>query len=140
MTAIVLMDTGVLVAYLKKEDNFHQWPKQELGKLQPPLLSCEAVITESCFLLRQTYQGYDKILGLLQTGQIQLPMRLDQECEAIRKMMNKYQSVPMSLADACLVRMAELYENSKILTLDSDFFIYRKSNNKIIPLIIPQPC
>jgi predicted nucleic acid-binding protein len=51
--------------------------------------------------------------------------------------MQRYASVPMSLADACLVRMSEVYENSQIITLDSDFTIYRKQRNQTIPVIMP---
>ncbi len=52
-------------------------------------------------------------------------------------LLTRYQSVPISLADACLVRMAEQYEASFILTLDSDLRIYRKNRNEIIPVIMP---
>ncbi len=137
MDRVILLDTGPLVAYLKNQDDWHDWTKNELAQISSPLLSCEAVIVEACFLLRNTYQGEDKVISLLKTKQIILPFRLDEEANYIQKLMGQYKSVPMSLADACLVRMAELYNNSSVFTLDSDFKIYRKNRNQAIPLIIP---
>ena len=52
--------------------------------------------------------------------------------------MQRYESVPMSLADACLVRMSEIYTDTSILTLDSDFRIYRQYKNQVIPVIMPE--
>ena len=51
--------------------------------------------------------------------------------------MQQYQSVPMSVADACLVRMSELDRNSSVLTLDPDFLIYRRNRSQNIPTIMP---
>ncbi len=137
MSQVILLDTGPLVAYLKNQDNWHNWTKNQLARISPPLLSCEAVIVEACFLLRNTYQGEKKVISLLKTKQIILPFHLDKEADYIQQLMEQYKSVPMSLADACLVRMTELYENSFVFTLDSDFKIYRKNKNQTIPLIIP---
>jgi predicted nucleic acid-binding protein len=111
--------------------------KAQLSKISAPLLTCEAVITETCFLLRKVYQGEDAILKLLNSQKLQIPFQLNQERATIRELMQRYQSVPMSLADACLVRMSELYPNSTILTLDSDFQIYRQHKSQTISLIIP---
>jgi len=51
--------------------------------------------------------------------------------------MARYQSVPMSFADACLVRMSELWPKTPVFTLDSDFRIYRRNKRQSIPLIAP---
>lgn len=135
----VLLDTGVLVALLKPQDHLHQWAKAELSTIEPPLLTSEAIITEACFLLRRTYKGEETVMSLIADKLIQIPFRLDQEAAAIKALLTRYRSVPMSLADACLVRMAEQYPNSFILTLDSDFQIYRKNQNQRIPLITSVP-
>lgn len=95
------------------------------------------MIIEACFLLRNTYNGQEIIFSLLKTGRIQIPFRLDENLEAVDELMKRYQSVPMSLADACLVRMTELYSGSELLTLDSDFSIYRKNRNQEIAIINP---
>jgi predicted nucleic acid-binding protein len=100
-------------------------------------LTCEAVITEACFLLQNLYAGEDSIFGLLRDNLLTISFHLEDEIVSINELMNRYQSVPMSFADACLVRMSELYPDSIVLTLDSDFTIYRKNRNQVISLIIP---
>lgn len=122
---------------MSKSDKFHQWAKVELSKINPPLLTCEAVVVESCFLLKSTYGVVDLIFSLLRTKQITIPFSLTNEMEEVEVLMKRYENVPMSLADACLVRMSELIPGSVILTLDSDFRIYRKNRNEAIDLIIP---
>ena len=131
----VLLDTGALVAFLKPQDQFYNWVTVELTTIEQPLLTCEAVISEACFLLRRTFAGEETVLSLIADGYIQIPFRLDEEVEVIRELMKRYRSVPMVLADACLVRMAEQYKNSAVLTLDRDFQIYRKDRNQAIPMI-----
>ena len=137
MNQKVIIDTGVLVAYLNKREELHEWAKVELNKISPPLLTCEAVIVESYFLLKNTYGVVELIFSLLRTRQITIPFSLTNEMVKIEALMKRYQNVPMSLADACLVRMSELIPGSAILTLDSDFRIYRKNRNETIDLIIP---
>ena len=122
---------------MSKSDKFHQWAKVELSKINPPLLTCEAVVVESCFLLKSTYGVVDLIFSLLRTKQITIPFSLTNEMAEVEVLMKRYENVPMSLADACLVRMSELIAGSVILTLDSDFRIYRKNRNEAIDLIIP---
>ena len=122
---------------MSKSDKFHQWAKVELSKINPPLLTCEAVVVESCFLLKSTYGVVDLIFSLLRTKQITIPFSLTNEMAEVEVLMKRYENVPMSLADACLVRMSELISGSLILTLDSDFRIYRKNRNEAIDLIIP---
>lgn len=100
-------------------------------------MTCEAVLTEVCFLLQRVNAGREKILQLVKQGYIEIPFYLSEEIEAIEKLMHRYQSVPISLADACLVRMAENYDDNSVLTLDSDFRIYRKHRNQEIPVIMP---
>lgn len=133
----VVLDTGPLVAFIDQRDRWHSWSAAELSKIESPLLTCEAVISEACFLVRTVYGGKDAIMGLLEDGLIQIPFRLAEEHSDIRELLNRYQSVPMSLADACLVRMSEMLVRSTVLTLDSDFGIYRMHRNQVIPLIYP---
>lgn len=133
----VLLDTGVLIAYLKSQDNFHAWAVSQWQLIEPPFLTCEAVIVEACFLLRNTYNGAARVFTLMEADVIKIPFRLEEESKAVAELMSRYQSVPMSLADGCLVRMSELYANSEILTLDSDFLIYRRHRNTVIPVILP---
>jgi predicted nucleic acid-binding protein len=133
----VLLDTGPLVAFVNKRENLHQWAVNQWKNIEPPLLTCEAVITEACFLLQEVYGGEDAVMGLISSGCLQIPFSLDEEIEVVRELMRRYQSIPMSLADASLVRMSELYNESIVLTIDSDFLIYRKNRNQSIGVIIP---
>ena len=137
MTGIAILDTGVLIAYLMPKDKFHVWAVSQLSQISSPVLTSEAVITEACFLAQRIYQGQETILKLIRQGHIIIPFTLTAEIEAIENFMQRYASVPMSLADACLVRMSEMYDRSPILTLDSDFRIYRKHRNQTIPVIMP---
>ncbi|MEL6384727.1 MAG: PIN domain-containing protein [Cyanobacteria bacterium J06626_18] len=133
----VILDTGPLVAALKKRDRFHAWATSVLGTVQPPLLTCESVMTEACFLLRQTYGAQETVMNLVEEGFLQVAFSVQAEANAIAALIARYQSVPMSLADACLVRMAEQLDSSSVMTLDSDFQIYRIHRNQTIALIIP---
>ncbi len=132
----VIVDTGVLVAILNKNDSYHGWAIQQFANIQPPLLTCEAIISEACFLLRR-YQQSNLLLQWLEKGVLSLPFSLQNEIQPLNILLKKYSDVPMSLADGCLVRLAEIYPQSQILTLDSDFKVYRKNGNQLISLIFP---
>ena len=132
----VLLDTGPLVAFINNRENSHDWAVNEWKKIEPPFFTCEAVITETCFILRDFYGGEDAVMSLLDTGLIQISFRLSDEIGTVRELLKRYQNVPMSLADACLVRMSELIVGSCVLTLDSDFRVYRKNKNEMMNLII----
>jgi predicted nucleic acid-binding protein len=133
----LLLDTGVLVALLSKADDFHQWATTTVTTVNQPLLTCEAVITEACFLLQRDSRSQQAVLSLVNKGALQIGFCLSDEVQAIEELITRYENVPMSVADACLVRMAELHPESTILTLDSDFRIYRKHRNQQILLITP---
>jgi predicted nucleic acid-binding protein len=102
--------------------------------LPKPFYTCESVISEALFLLKREPGGKDKALSLISEGVVQLDFSLSEELEAVRVLLKKYESVPMSLADACLVRMSEL-SNSRVFTFDSDFRIYRRFGRQRIPLV-----
>ncbi|WP_448265742.1 type II toxin-antitoxin system VapC family toxin [Nostoc sp. DSM 114159] len=102
MKQAVLLDTGPLVALVNSREQFHKWVKNQFGQIEPPLLTCESVVTEACFLLQNVYGGEAAVISFVQKGIIHLPFRLSKEA-AVDELMQRYQSVPMSLADACLV-------------------------------------
>jgi len=134
----VIIDTGPLVAFINRREHLHTWVINTLAIIEQPLLTCEAVIVETCFLLRNIYGGQETVMSLLAEGNILISMCLSQEAGVIKELLQQYQSVPMSLADACLVRMTELYPESELLTFDSDFRIYRKNRNQLISVIMPE--
>jgi predicted nucleic acid-binding protein len=133
----VIVDTGVLVALIDRRDRYHPWVTEQLTQIAPPLLTCEAVISETWFLLQRVKNGRETLLQLLGQRQVVVQFDLDAELAIVMRLLTRYQSVPVSLADAELVRMAELYPNNNIFTLDSDFQIYRKNRDRPISLLIP---
>jgi predicted nucleic acid-binding protein len=135
-TAIV--DTGPLVAFLDRSERHHGWVVKRIEELEGPLLLCEPVLTEAMYLLARFPKAQDALFGLLENGALSIAFRTDEHVPALRKLHQKYRDTPMSLADACIVRMAELYERHHVLTLDSDFSIYRKHGRVPLPLISPE--
>ena len=137
MTRGAVVDTGPLVAYFCANEARHNWAVQQFANLTPPLLTCEPVLTEACFLLTRQKVGAWRLLDSLGNGALRVALRLDAEAEAVRGLMSRYSNIPMSLADACVVRLAEIY-GLPVCTLDSDFTIYRANRRKRLGLIIPQ--
>ena len=133
----MILDTGPLVALVDGRDRDHEWAIAQSSDIEPPLLTCESVISEACFLLDQTRAGSAAVFEMLLRNAIMLNFRLSDHLKEIHALRAKYAAVPMSLADASLVRMAEQFGRSAILTLDGDFKIYRKHGRYVIPLIIP---
>lgn len=103
----LIVDTGPIVAFLNRRDRHHEWAERILGATDPPLLTCEAVISEACFLLRNVSGGPQKMMELVQRGLIDASFHLRDEVGAVQTLMMRYQELPVSFADACLLRMAE---------------------------------
>ena len=134
----IIVDTGPLVAYLDRSDLDHAWAKENFMQITRPLLTCEAVVAEALFLLRRGGIDPDGLLNMISRGLVLPDFSLATEIQPIQHLMKTYRNIPMSLADACLVRMAEVHEKSKVMTLESDFIVYRKSRRKVIPLLRPE--
>jgi predicted nucleic acid-binding protein len=132
-----LLDTGPLVAFLNRRDRYHAWAKQSLDEAEPPLLTCEAVLSEACFLLRDYERGPEAVIDLVDRGLLAVSLNLEKEAGPLKLLLARYAEVPMSLADACLVRMSELHPEAVLLTLDSDFKVYRKNRRSMVPVLIP---
>ena len=137
MMASVLLDTGILVAYLIERDRYHDWAVTTFSDLDTPAITCEAVLTEAAFLVARTRRPATLVLDYAAHSGIQIGLRLDREMTVIRALMQRYENVPMSLADACLVRLAEI-TGLPICTLDSDFAIYRAHGRRALTLITPE--
>lgn len=134
----IILDTGPLVALLDENDAHHLWALEQWGCIEQPLLTCEAVLSETCFLLRKLAPGPKAVLEAVQRGAIAVPFRLNENARRVGQLMAKYSEVPMSLADACLVCLAELYSESAVFTMDRDFRIYRKQGRAVIPVLMPR--
>jgi predicted nucleic acid-binding protein len=134
----LIVDTGPIVALLNANDRYHAWTRDILAQIEPPMITCEAVISEACFLVHRIVGGQDAVLELVARDIIKVSFSLTSELAEVRKLVDRYSSVPMSFADAYLVRMSELDEKATVLTLDSDFKIYRRNRRQVIPTITPR--
>lgn len=132
-----IADTGPIVALLNSRDQYHLWARDLFESIEPPLATCEAVISEACFLVHGLKGGARAVFGLLDRGVLDLSFRLGPHLTAVDALMSRYSSVPMSLADACLVKMSELDPKAIVLTLDSDFKIYRRNGRQVLPVAMP---
>jgi uncharacterized protein len=135
MRAIV--DTGPVVAFFDRSERHHRWTAEQVEQLDAPLLVCEPVLTEALYLLGRFPKAQDALFGLLQNGALVVAFRLEEHIAALHRLLRKYRDTPMSLADACVVRMAEIHEDHSVLTLDSDFTVYRKNGRVAITLMRP---
>ena len=122
---------------LNRADMHHPWAVSQWAQLQPPMLTCEPVVTEACHLLRNEPRGGRAVMELIDRGIVQVAFNLDENVAALIELLRKYADVPMSLADACLVCMAELHAATMVFTLDSDFRRYRKRNRQVVPVLMP---
>ena len=136
MTAAIV-DTGAIVAFFDRAERHHRWLIGCIESLEAPLLVCEPVITETMYLLARSPRAQDALFTLLEKGALKLAFRVDEHIDPLRRLMEKYRDTPMSLADACIVRMAEIHPRHAVLTLDSDFQIYRKHGRGSLALIAP---
>jgi predicted nucleic acid-binding protein len=138
MEGASLLDTGPLVSFLASGLRHHEWTVNQWKRLRPPLLTCEPVLTEAAFLLKREGHEADAIFELLERGVIRVAVDIQDEQADLRALMRRYRNRPMSLADACLVRLSEIHSKAHVFTLDSDFRIYRRHGNKVIPVLMPQ--
>jgi uncharacterized protein len=138
MSAVILLDTGPWVALHCRSDKHHLWAKQQFSQHAGPFFTCEAVVAETCFLLARYDFDPSKALALLDRGVVRIGMSLTEELSAVQALFTRYENVPASLADACLIRMSELFDKSLVMTLDSDFHIYRRHGRKTIGVVRPE--
>jgi predicted nucleic acid-binding protein len=122
---------------LTDDSEHHQWAVEQWRALRPPFLTCEPVLTETAFLLQRERRSPDILFAFLERGAIQIALNVQEQQSDLRALMHRYRNRPMSLADACLVRLSELHPASEILTLDADFRVYRRHGNKVIPVRMP---
>jgi predicted nucleic acid-binding protein len=135
MARNVLVDAGFLVALLSRRDSHHEWAATQAHGHAPPWRTCEAVLSEAFHLLGA--RGLSALSTLLRRRALMAALDLDNDLEPVLKLLQKYADVPMSLADACLVRMTETLPDPIILTTDSDFRIYRRHSRQIVPSLMP---
>ena len=136
MAANALADSSFLVALLNANDSDHAWAATQATHFPPPWTTCEAVLSEAFYLLGPA--GTAAFAGLLQAKAVVCAFEIAGHLDEVLKLMKKYNNVPMSFADACLVRMTELLSDPVILTTDSDFQAYRRHSRQVVPCVTPR--
>ena len=132
----VLLDAGPLVALLSKDDANHDRARRLFAETAPPFRSCEAVVAEACFLMRRVHRaGPAEVVALGRRGVYTIGLSLDGQWANVEALLKKYADRPISLADASLIRCAEVHQEARILTFDSDFTVYRWSRSRKFELL-----
>ena len=133
----VIVDTGPLVAFFDRSERHHLWAAARVAELEAPLFVCEPVLAEAMYLLARFPRAQDALFSLLRNRALVVAFRMDEHIGVLHRLLQKYRDTPMSLADACVVRMAEIHEDHFVMTLDSDFTVYRKHGRVPITLMYP---
>ena len=136
MATSALVDTGFLVALLSRRDGNHRWAAAVAHRLPPPWRTCEAALSEAFHPLGA--RGTKSLAELVRRGAVVCAFRFGEDMDAVLRLLAKYADVPMSFADACLVRMTETLNDPVLLTTDADFRIYRRHGRQAIPCVIPR--
>ncbi len=133
--AEAVVDTGFLVALLSERDRHHIWAKHAAAEYVTPWHTCEAVLSEASHILGRG--GWPSFSEFLRRGAIRVSLHLDADMDRILALMDKYRDLPMGLADACLVRMTELFSEVTVLTTNSHFRVYRRHGRHVVPCLLP---
>jgi predicted nucleic acid-binding protein len=131
-----LADASFLVALVRANDRHQAWASRQAKEFRTPWLTCEAALAETFYLVDS--QGAQRVRALLRHGAIEVRFELAQQLHRVVDLLDKYADVPMSLADACLVRMSELTSDSIVLTTDSHFRTYRRNGRQVVPHLLPR--
>jgi uncharacterized protein len=133
----IIVDTGPLVAYFNRRDRWHRWVADQMAALNPPLVTCEPVLTEACFLIQRAGGRPVDLIRKVAQRSLEIGIDLEEDAAGVESLMQRYADTPMSLADACLVRLTERFPDCRLFTLDSDFEHYRRNGRQVIPLLHP---
>jgi predicted nucleic acid-binding protein len=120
---------------LSRRDANHAWAVTQSQRYPLPWITCEAVLSEAFHLL-ETHGG-PALAALLQRRAVVCGFVLDQDLERTLRPIDKYSAIPMSLADACLVRMTETLGDPLLVTTDADFRVYRRHGRQAVPCVMP---
>lgn len=119
------------MALLSKNDANHDRARQLFAECAPPFRCCEAVLAEACVLMRKVHDaGPAEVVALGQRGLYALAMSAADHWPHLEKLLRKYADRPISFADACLIRCAEIHEEPRIASFDSDFTVYKWGRNR----------
>jgi predicted nucleic acid-binding protein len=102
-------------------------------EVEAPLLTCESVLSEAAFHLASS----DAVLTLVSSGMLQIAFDLGENAEKVHELAKRYSDRHADLADLCLIRMSELYPHHTLITVDTDFRVYRRNKREAIPVLCP---
>ena len=133
---MTICDTGPLVAYLNSNDRYHAWAVALMKQVAPPMLTCEPVLTEVAYFLREDRVDVDPLFQLLERGALRLEFDMSAHWPRVRTLMARYDR--MDLADGSIVVMSELHTRCQVLTVDlKDFSVYRRNERQVIDFVAP---
>jgi predicted nucleic acid-binding protein len=131
-----ICDTGPLVAFLNRNDPHHDWAVMLLKQVQRPMLTCEPVLTEVAYFLREDRVRVDPLFQLLERDALRLDFDMSAHWPRLRTLMTRYKQ--MDLADAAIVVMTEIHARCQVLTVDrTDFSVYRRNDRQSIDFVAP---
>ena len=135
----ILLDTGPLVALLSRNDKNHERARRMFAECAAPFRCCEAVLAEAAFLLGKVHgEGPAEVVALGARGVYSIGISAEGHWSAIETLLRKYSDRPISFADACLIRCADVHQEARILTFDSDFSVYRWGRNRRFEILQPE--
>jgi predicted nucleic acid-binding protein len=136
MAVSVIVDASFLITLLNRRESDHRWAADQALRYPPPWHTCEAALSETFHLIR--LHGTHGLIALIRREAVVCGFQVGHHAEEVLRLMEKYDDVPMSFADACLVRMTEMLPDPILLTTDADFRIYRRHSRQVVPCIIPR--
>ena len=129
-----IADTGFIVAFANRNDQYHQWAVELAAQVTEPLLTCEAVLAEAAFHLRSP----ETVLALVREGLLVLAFDASKHLLQLEALATRYADRQPELADLCVIRMSEMHPSHHVVTVDrEDFRVYRRNKREVIPLICP---
>ena len=137
MAEVALLDTGPLVAFFNKRDNWHSWAVDTISTQSTPLITCDSVLSETLFLVKNNPAVTRALQDMIKTNVLACYPVLSVSDNDVLDRVLRYSDLPGSLADLSLIYLYEQVTSAKILTLDSDFYIYRDSKSKPIRMLSP---
>jgi predicted nucleic acid-binding protein len=133
----LIVDTGPLVSFLDRTQEHHEWARERFREVTGSLITCEAVLAEAFHILRNRPVALAALGEMLAARAFDLKFHVEDWLPALPELMARYSNVPMSFADASLVVLSEVVADAPVLTLDSDFLIYRRFGSEPLPLVTP---
>lgn len=131
-----IVDTGPLVGWINRRDQWHEWSVSVMEMLKPPLITCESVMAEAVWHLRESREAVDQLFGLVESGALRIVELLPDQVSHLRALCAKYPQ--MDFPDSAVVRLSEIHPGAVVLTTDKEHFsVYRRFRNKVIPILHP---